>query len=57
MIYARRHSLGLSTSAVTDYLALVRREFRRLVLDKLREPAATEEEFQQEARAVLGVQL
>ncbi len=48
---------GLTTTTVTNYLALVRREFRRIVLEKLRELTATEAEFQQEARAVLGVQL
>ncbi len=48
---------GLTTSTVTNYLALVRREFRRLVLEKLRELTATEAEFQAEARAVLGVKL
>ena len=48
---------GLSTSTVTNYLALVRREFRRIVLEKLRELTATEAEFHAEARAVLGVQL
>lgn len=48
---------GIATTTVTNYLALVRREFRRIVLEKLRELTATEEEFQQEARAVLGVQV
>lgn len=49
--------LGLSVSNVTNYLALVRREFRRVLLEKLRELTATEEEFHHEARAVLGVEL
>lgn len=48
---------GISVSNVTNYLAFVRREFRRILLEKLRELTATEEEFQQEARAVLGVEL
>lgn len=47
---------GLSTTSVTNYLALVRRELRRILLEKLRELTSSEEEFQQEARAVLGVQ-
>ena len=47
---------GLSPSTVTNYLALVRREFRRLLLEKLRELTATDEEFQHEARAVLGLE-
>ncbi len=45
----------LAVSDVTNYLAFVRREFRRIVLEKLREMTATEEEFWREARAVLGV--
>jgi RNA polymerase sigma factor (sigma-70 family) len=46
-----------SASNVTNYLAYARREFRRIVLEKLREMTATDEEFQSEARAVLGVDL
>jgi RNA polymerase sigma factor (sigma-70 family) len=45
----------LSTTNVTNYLALARREFRRIVLEKLRELTATDEEFRREARALLGV--
>ena len=46
---------NISTSDVTNYLALARREFRRIVLEKLRELTATDEEFRREARALLGV--
>jgi hypothetical protein len=46
----------LSTSDVTNYLAYGRREFRRIVLEKLRELTATDEEFHREARALLGVE-
>ena len=46
---------GLETGTVTNYLAAARREFRRIVLDKLREITATEEEFRSEARSLLGV--
>ena len=46
---------NLSTSDVTNYLALARREFRRIVLEKLRELTATDEEYHREARALLGV--
>ena len=46
---------GLTTATVTNYLAAARRDFRRIILEKLREITATEEEFQQEARALLGV--
>ncbi|MGH9968630.1 MAG: RNA polymerase sigma factor [Pyrinomonadaceae bacterium] len=48
---------GLNTSAVTNYLAAARREFRKIVLEKLREVTATEEEFREEARALLGVEV
>ena len=46
---------NLSTTDVTNYLALARREFRRIVLEKLRQLTATDEEFRREARALLGV--
>jgi RNA polymerase sigma factor (sigma-70 family) len=46
----------LSTSTVTNYLAYARREFRRIVLDKLRSITDTDEEFRNEARHLLGVQ-
>jgi hypothetical protein len=45
----------LATTDVTNYLALARREFRRIVLEKLRELTATDEEYHREARALLGV--
>ena len=40
---------GLKSSDVTNYLAYARREFRRIVLEQLREMTGSEEEFQQEA--------
>ncbi len=46
---------NLSATDVTNYLALARREFRRIVLEKLRELTATDEEFRREARALLGI--
>jgi RNA polymerase sigma factor (sigma-70 family) len=46
---------GLSVSNVTNYLAAARREFRRIVLEKLRELTANDDEFRREARALLGV--
>ncbi len=46
---------NLSTTDITNYLALARREFRRTVLEKLRELTATDEEFRREARSLLGV--
>jgi hypothetical protein len=47
---------GLAATDVTNYLAFARREFRRRVLDQLREMTATEEEFRREAQALLGVE-
>ncbi len=49
---AREH--GLAVTDVTNYLAWVRREFRRIVLERLREICGDEEEFRREARSVLG---
>jgi RNA polymerase sigma factor (sigma-70 family) len=46
---------GISTSDVTNYLAFGRREFRRIVLERLRELTASDDEFRREARALLGV--
>lgn len=48
---------GLNTMDVTNHLAAARREFRRIVLGKLREITATEEEFRSEARSLLGVEI
>jgi hypothetical protein len=48
---------GLATTDVTNYLAFARREFRRCVLDQLREMTATDEEFRREAQALLGVEI
>ena len=45
---------GLPITDVTNYLAFARREFRRSVLDQLREMTANEEEFRSEAQALLG---
>jgi hypothetical protein len=49
---ARR--LGLSATDVTNELAAARREFRRLVLEALREQCATDKEFEAESRALTG---
>lgn len=45
----------LPVTSVTNYLAWTRREFRRIVLERIRELTATEREYRAEARAVLGV--
>ena len=47
---------GLKTSDVTNYLAYARREFRRIVLEQLREMTGSEEEFRREARTLLGIE-
>ncbi|HEY8211300.1 MAG TPA: sigma-70 family RNA polymerase sigma factor [Myxococcaceae bacterium] len=51
-VLAERH--GLPVTTVTNHLALARRELRALVLEKLRELTASEEEYQGEARLLLG---
>ncbi len=47
-------ALGLTTAMVTNYLALMRREFRAIVLDRLRDQTGSEEEWEAEARRLLG---
>jgi RNA polymerase sigma factor (sigma-70 family) len=49
--------LGLTTIQVTNYLASIRRDFRRLVLEALREATGSEAELRAEARELLGVEL
>ncbi len=49
---AERHSVSVET--ITNYLAAMRRDFRRIILERLREMTANEEEFRVEARVVLG---
>jgi RNA polymerase sigma factor (sigma-70 family) len=44
----------ISPSQVTNHLAYARREFRRIVLDKLRAASGSEEEFRAEAQQLLG---
>jgi DNA-directed RNA polymerase specialized sigma24 family protein len=48
---------GLEPATVNNYLAAARRDFRRIVLEKLREITATDEEFRTEARSLLGVEV
>ena len=47
----------LKTTDVTNYLASVRRDFRKILLEKVRELTGTEDEFRAEARALLGVEV
>ena len=46
---------GIPVTQVTNYLASARREFRRIVLARLREVTTTDAEFRAEARDLLGV--
>ena len=46
---------NLTVTNVTNYLASARRDFRKIVLEKLRDLTATDDEFRREARAMLGV--
>ncbi|KAA0225803.1 sigma-70 family RNA polymerase sigma factor [candidate division KSB1 bacterium] len=46
---------NLSVTQVTNHLSYIRREFRRILLEKLRELTGSEEEFAREARTVFGV--
>jgi RNA polymerase sigma factor (sigma-70 family) len=48
---------GISVSNVTNYLAYVRREFRRIILEKLKELTVSDEEFFREAKLLIGVDL
>ena len=46
--------LGLPVTQVTNHLSAMRRELRRHLFETLRELCASEDEFRQEARLVLG---
>jgi RNA polymerase sigma factor (sigma-70 family) len=47
-------ALNLTTATVTNHLAAMRRQFRQIVLDRLRELTASEEEWEAEAARLLG---
>jgi RNA polymerase sigma factor (sigma-70 family) len=47
--------LGVTAGAVNNYLAAMRRDVRRTVLEKLREITSGEREFQREARTLFGI--
>jgi hypothetical protein len=49
--------LGVAPTAITNYLAAMRRDLRRLVLENLRRITSGEREFRREARAVLGIEI
>jgi len=46
---------GISETTVTNHLAAMRRRFRAIVLDILREATASEAEYRAEVRSLLGV--
>lgn len=48
------HEFDIRVTDVTNHLASVRRAFRRIALDRLRELTASDEEFRAEARSLLG---
>jgi len=48
---------GLDAATVNNYLASARRDFRRIVLEKLREITASDDEFRTEARSLLGIEM
>jgi RNA polymerase sigma factor (sigma-70 family) len=46
--------LGITAATVTNHLAATRRQFRRIVLERLRDLTTTDEEFEAEAKRLLG---
>jgi len=48
---------AVSSTEVNNYLAAARRDFRSIVLEQLRVITGTTEEFQREARSLLGVKI
>ncbi len=49
--------LGVTPATVTNYLAAMRRDFRRILLEKLKALTATEREFRSEARHLFGIEV
>jgi RNA polymerase sigma factor (sigma-70 family) len=47
-------SLGLTATTVTNHLAAMRRQFRRIVLERLRDLTSSDAEFEAEAKRLLG---
>ncbi len=47
-------ALDLTTATITNHLAAMRRRFREIILDRLRELTASDEEFEAEAARLLG---
>jgi RNA polymerase sigma factor (sigma-70 family) len=51
---ALARELGMTPATVTNHLAAMRRQFRRHVLDRLRDLTTSDDEFEAEARRLLG---
>jgi DNA-directed RNA polymerase specialized sigma24 family protein len=51
---ALARELGLTTTTVTNHLAAMRRQFRRHVLERLRDLTTSQDEFEAEAKRLLG---
>jgi len=51
---ALARDLGLTTATVTNHLAAMRRQFRQIILERLRELTSSEDEFEAEAARLLG---
>jgi RNA polymerase sigma factor (sigma-70 family) len=51
------NALGTSSDDITNQLAYARKEFRRIVLELLRAMTTSEQEFRDEARALLGIDI
>jgi hypothetical protein len=48
---------GVSVSQVTNHLAALRRDFRQIALGVLRRLTTSDDEFRQEARELLGIEV
>jgi hypothetical protein len=46
---------GVTAATITNYLAAMRRDLRRILLEKLREITSGESEFRNETRVLLGL--
>ena len=51
------HEYALTPETITNYLAAMRRDFRRAVLNRLRDLTATDREFRSEAWTILGIEV
>lgn len=51
---AMARDLGVTAATVTNHLAAMRRQFRQIVLERLRELTSSEDEYESEAARLLG---